>query len=127
ERKLNLQTSRKSFFVVCVLTLLAVNSAAQRPPSPVFYKTADSDEWVRNTLHIQRRYTRVLLVDGSGSPLKTLRVAALELNKRKAAQQNVSRLYPVSAVFKSIQEAAGAARGGDLIAVMPGTYAGFVV
>jgi hypothetical protein len=127
ERKLKLQTFRKTFLVVCTLTLVAISSAAQTPPSPVFYKTANSDEWVRNTLHIQRKYTRVLLVDGFGTPVKTVQVTALELNKGKADQQKVARLYPVSAVFRSIQEAADAARGGDLVAVMPGTYSGFVV
>jgi len=35
--------------------------------------------------------------------------------------------YVVSKVFKTLQEAADFARGGDLVAVMPGTYAGFVL
>jgi hypothetical protein len=115
------------FLIVCALTWLAIGTAAESPPSPRFFRTQNSDEWVRKTLHIQREYARVLLVDGSGRAPRDVRVAALELNRRKADRQNVARPYRVSAVFSSIQEAADAARGGDLIAVMPGTYAGFVV
>ena len=122
-----MQTSRKTLLVVSALAWLAIGAVAETPPSPFFYKTANSDEWVRTTLHIQRQYARVLLVDGSGRALRNVRVTALELNRRKADQPKVARLYRVSAVYKSIQEAADAARGGDLVAVMPGSYAGFVV
>ena len=71
----------------------------------------------------------MLLVDGAGDGdrIKNVRVSALELNKRNANGQKVAALYPINAVYKSLQEAADAARGGDLIAVMPGTYAGFVM
>ncbi len=119
--------SRKIFLIICVLTCLAIGAAAETPPSPVFYKTKNSDEWVRQTFHIQRRYTRVLLVDGAGNHIKNVRVAPLVLNDPHAAVQPEPVLYPIYAVFKSLQEAADAARGGDLIAVMPGTYAGFVM
>jgi hypothetical protein len=66
----------------------------------------------------------VLLVDGAGVRIKNVRVAPLELNDPHVAVQPEPVLYPIYAVFKSLQEAADAARGGDLIAVMPGTYAG---
>ncbi len=69
----------------------------------------------------------MLLVDGSGRGPRNVHVTALDLNNRKADRQEVARVYRVSAVFKSIQAAADSARGGDLIAVMPGTYAGFVM
>ncbi len=117
----------KRLFVVFTLAWLAINATAQMPPSPVFYKTQNSDEWVRKTLHIQQRYTRVLLVDGAGDRIRTVRVAPTELSKRNANGQKVAALYPVNAIYKSLQEAVDAARGGDLIAVMPGTYAGFVM
>ena len=38
-----------------------------------------------------------------------------------------TRRYRVAAVFNTLQQAADASRGGDLVAVMPGTYAGFVL
>src|SRR2546423_9431751 len=117
----------QTIFIISAVTLLAITTSAQTPPSPVFYKTKNSDEWVRKTLVIQRKYTRVLLVDGSGQPIRKVSAAPLELNQRKTGEQKITRVYPVSAVYKSLQEAADAARGGDLIAVMPGTYAGFVL
>src|SRR5438093_13359563 len=101
-----METSRKMFFIVWAFTFLAIGTAAAIPPSPVFYKTQNSDEWVRQTLHIQRKYTRVLVVDGSGTQAKNVRVAALELNQRRTDGQKFATLYPVSAVYKSIQEAA---------------------
>jgi len=122
-----MQQLMKTLFVVFALGWLAINAAAQTPPSPVFYKTQNSDEWVRKTLHIQRRYTRLLLVDAAGEQIKNVRVAPLELNQRNANGQKGAVLYSVDAVYKSLQEAVDAARGGDLIAVMPGTYAGFVM
>ncbi len=50
-------------------------------------------------------------------------------SQRKTGQTKLLRpiQYKVHAVFKTLQEAADAAHGGDLIAVMPGTYAGFVL
>src|SRR5258706_7355767 len=122
-----MRTARKICLIICVLTCVAIRAAAETPPSPVFYKTKNSDEWVRQTFHIQQRYTRVLLVDGAGEGIKNVRVGALELNKRNAHGQSVAALYTVNEVYKSLQEAVDAARGGDLIAVMAGTYAGFVM
>jgi len=116
----------KPFSVSIIYACLLFTAAAKAPPSPVFYKTQDSDEWVRRTLHIQRRYSRVLLVDGAAGHAESVRVNSLELNTRNAPP-GVGVLYHVNAVYKSLQEAADAARGGDLIGVMPGTYAGFVM
>ncbi|HKB66199.1 MAG TPA: hypothetical protein VKC61_10120 [Pyrinomonadaceae bacterium] len=120
--------SRKNYLLVLLLIWLAITSAARTspPPSPVFYKTQNSDEWVRRTLRIQRRYNRVLLVDGAAGQTKSVRIRSLELNKQNSAA-GVDILYPVNEVYQSLQEAADAARGGDLVAVMPGTYAGFVM
>ncbi|MGK3984674.1 right-handed parallel beta-helix repeat-containing protein [Sorangium sp. So ce136] len=95
------------------------------PPAPAgvepFVRTRDSDEWVSQTLKLQRRYERVLAV-GAPAPA-TVRVAALDLNARDAAAE--PQELPVARAFATIQEAADAARGGDLIAVLPGAYAGF--
>src|SRR5882672_6942284 len=117
----------KPLFVVLIYAGLVISAAAQTLVSPVFYKTQNSDEWVRKTLHIQRRYSRVLLVTGADDYPKRVRVKALELNTRNEESPSVGVTYPVGEAYKSLQEAADAARGGDLIAVMPGTYAGFVM
>ncbi|WP_437742298.1 right-handed parallel beta-helix repeat-containing protein [Sorangium sp. So ce1504] len=100
---------------------------APEPPAPTaaepFVTTRDSDEWVRQTLKLQARYERVLVV-GAPAPA-AIRVAALDLNARGAAAE--PRELPVTRAFATLQEAADAARGGDLIAVLPGTYAGFSI
>ncbi len=111
-----------------IVALLGLSSAsAQAPPSPDFYKTANSDDWVAHSIKVQRTYSRVLLVDGSGHPPHTVRVAPLSLNAIHAEIRPQTRRYRVTAVFNTLQEAADASRGGDLVVVMPGTYAGFVL
>src|SRR5438477_6648356 len=102
-------------------------SAGQPPASPIFYRTLNSDEWVNHTFHVQSRYARVLVVDASDHPPHGIRVASLSLNAEKLHGENVDEKdapravprYTVAGVFKTLQEAADAARGGDLIAVMP--------
>lgn len=95
--------------------------------SPVFYQTRDSDDWVTHSIHVQKFYSRVLVVDASEHPPQQISVAAFNLNARETGQTTAARRYRVLTVFKTLQEAADAARGGDLVAVMPGTYAGFVL
>lgn len=90
-----------------------------------YYKTQNSDEWVDHTFRIQERYARVLVVDGSNSAPETIRVAPLDLNAKHSAK--APHEYRVSKVFDSLQKAADAAEGGDLVAVMPGRYEGFVL
>jgi len=115
-------------FVTLLLAFLPHALAAQsRPPSPVFYKTQNSDEWVEHTLHVQNRYSRVLVVDGSGKPPRQIRIGSLNLNTRDKDEAAPIRSYNVNAIYKTLQEAADISQGGDLIAVMPGAYAGFVV
>jgi len=105
---------------------LTVHFAAGASSSPVFFHTQDSDAWVNHSILIQQRYKRVLLVDSSERPVRNLRVSSLDLNSRTRVEV-ARREYKVSASFKTLQEAADAAQGGDLIAVMPGHYAGFVL
>src|SRR4029453_14971275 len=107
-----MQQLMKAILLVFTLGCLVITAAAQTPLSPVFYKTQNSDEWVRKTLHIQGGYTRGLLGGGAGDRIKTVRVAPLELNKRNANGQKVAALYCVNAIYKSLQEAVDAARGG---------------
>jgi len=94
--------------------------------SPVFFHTQSSDEWVDHSIHVQRTYKRVLVVDASDKSPKRLKISALNLNSRTGANGS-TREYKVFASFKTLQEAADAAQGGDLIAAMPGHYAGFVL
>jgi nitrous oxidase accessory protein NosD len=122
---------RRFFCFAAAMLLLAFlprEVAAQSPPpSPVFYKTQNSDEWVEHTLHVQQRYSRVLVVDGSGKPPRQIRIGSLNLNIRDKDEATPIRSYKVNAVYRTLQEAADVSQGGDLIAVMPGAYAGFVV
>lgn len=109
-------------FSVVFLTTLAL--CAQ--PSPVFFHTLDSNEWVSHSLHIQKRYRRVLVVDEAGKGPTYLSVPSLNLNSRLDVNGAATR-YKVSKSFSTLQDAADAAEGGDLVAVMPGHYAGFVL
>lgn len=95
--------------------------------SPIFYRTADSDDWVNHSIKVQRVYKRVIVVDASGHAPLQVQVRSLDLNARQPGVSRASRAYRVEAVYKTLQKAADAARGGDLIAVMPGRYAGFVL
>jgi hypothetical protein len=97
------------------------------PPSPVFYRTQNSDEWVRHSLVVQKVYSRVLVVDPSGHAPQELSIPTLDLSARTPGTGPSTRTYKVYAVYRTLQQAADAATGGDLIAVMPGVYAGFVV
>src|SRR5262249_51207168 len=90
--------------------------------SPSFIKTEDSDAWVRGVFSIQQDYARVLLVTGGKPPLDHVDVSPLELNRRRG--RAAPRALAVTRVFATLQDAADAADGGDLVAVMPGAYAG---
>jgi hypothetical protein len=76
---------------------------------------------------VQKVYSRVLLVDASEHPPHTVSVRALDLNARGKDDRAIVRKYPVHTVFRSLQSAADATQGGDLVAVMPGRYAGFML
>lgn len=101
----------------------AAQVTAPTPPSPVFYRTQRSDEWVEHTFVLQPTYRRVLLVDASGQAPTKIRVPRLALNARSPTPE-LDELA-VDQVFRTLQEAADAAQGGYLVAVSPGTYAGF--
>src|ERR1700726_4320643 len=100
------QLYKPLFGVLLIYVCLVFTAVAQTPPSPVFYKTQNSDEWVRRTLHIQRRYSRVLLVDGAAGHTHSVRVQALELNTRSVNAPGVGVLYSVNEVYKTLQQAA---------------------
>jgi hypothetical protein len=87
----------------------------------------DSNAWVDHSIHIQKNYLRVLAVDASDHPPRQIQVSALRLNATGGDRIGSTRTYRIWTVFKTLQKAADAAQGGDLIAVMPGTYEGFVL
>jgi hypothetical protein len=120
---MNMRDAVKELEISVVLALLGIQAAAATP-SPRFVRTQNSDEWVTKTFHLQQRYSRVLLV-GSGTDINELRVASLDLNH--PLSETTLRSYPIHQRFANLQEAADAAHGGDLIAVLPGHYAGFVL
>ncbi len=97
-----------------------------RDPSPQFFRTTDSDEWVRQSFHVQQRYSRLLLVSATAAGPESLIVESLDLNARPASSGDKAQ-YPVARLFRTIQDAVDESRGGDLIAVMPGTYPGFEI
>jgi hypothetical protein len=98
---------------------------APPPASPEFVTTESSDAWVERTFHVQARPARVLAVVARGAAPRTVRAATLDLNARVASPASARDDLPVTETFATLQEAADAARGGDLVAVMPGTYTGF--
>ncbi len=107
-----------------LLSLLGLAALASPAPSPAFHRTLDSDAWVRASFVVQTAYARVLVVSATGAAPKTVRLAPLDLNARAAG---ALQALPVSQVFTTLQAAVDAARGGDLVAVLPGRYAGFVM
>ncbi len=118
-----------SLVAATLVGILAASPAPARkaPAGPSFVVTRDSDDWVRRTMRVQSAYTRVLVVDASASPPKRIAVRSLALGERLRAESGPARDLAVTAVYTTLQEAADAAEGGDLVAVMPGRYAGFVL
>lgn len=109
----------------------AVSLAAATVP-PGFVIAGSSDVWVQESFRVQPRFERLILVDGSATPARAARVPRLRLDRPgpAAATAPAGAGAPERAadlVVATLQEAADASRGGDLIAVMPGEYAGFVM
>ena len=102
-----------------------INPPPRPPASPVFAATRDSDAWVEASIRLQRSYLRVLAVTASAAPPSRVRAHRLDLDARHPAADVVE--LAVDATFPTLQAAADAARGGDLVAVLPGRYTGFVV
>ncbi|HEY6374821.1 MAG TPA: hypothetical protein VIX90_04775, partial [Edaphobacter sp.] len=123
-----MKTISTAAFLSIVLLCFSQEAWTQGPPpSPTFYHTRNSDEWVNHSLYVQKAYSRVLVVDASEHPPRQIRVSALDLNARPTDHTPAARIYKVHAAFTTLQQAADASRGGDLIAVMPGTYSGFIL
>jgi hypothetical protein len=115
-----------AILLVFLAGCVAPGPLARKDPSPVFFHSQDSDQWVEHSINVQQKYARVQVVNGSDHPPHQLLVPPLRLNSRESVD-GPARQYRVSAVLTTLQQAADAAQGGDLVAVMPGTYAGFVL
>jgi hypothetical protein len=115
------------------VTVTTVASSPPGPPSPLtFFKTQDSSEWVAKNFKVQKSYARILAVYSGDRPPTRVPVDRLDLEA--AASSSVGGTpatlgpveeLPVTAAFKTLEEAASQARGGDLVAVLPGRYRGF--
>jgi hypothetical protein len=116
---------RAGVALAATLALWPARPATAAPPSPVFVHTTDSDEWVRRSFLVQARPRRVLVVSARGESPTFVEVAPLDLNDPQKARR--PRRYRVDVVLATLQEAADAAHGGDLVAVLPGVYAGLVL
>jgi hypothetical protein len=103
---------------------LLVGGAAAAEPPPSFVRTDDSSEWIARSLRVQRYPRRVLLVDAApGARPRTVRVPWRALGGGPGLVDELA----VDAVYATIQDAVDHARGGDLVSVSPGRYAGFRV
>lgn len=103
----------------------AAKDADARPRVGAFVQAQDSDDWVARSFLVQGRYTRVLAVGETAPTPTTVRLPRFDLNGRDFGGEPVD--YPVTRAFKTLQEAANEARGGDLVVVAPGKYVGFVL
>jgi hypothetical protein len=95
-----------------------------KPQALTFFKTQDSSEWVDHTFKVQSKYERVIAVTAGAAPA-TVSVGVLDLKGGPASGAPVE--LPVTLTVKTLQEASKVARGGDLVAVLPGRYDGFTV
>jgi len=100
------------------------SAAAVRAQAPAFYKTQDSSDWVTHTFKVQAKYARVIAVTAGAAPAKVT-VSALDFQAGPAHAPPVE--LPVTLTVKTLQEASRLAKGGDLVAVLPGSYEGFSV
>jgi hypothetical protein len=99
--------------------------AAAEVPSQ-FVIAGSSDAWVHASFEVQARFERLILVDGSATPARAAVVPPLDLDAREPAPaQGPARSADV--VVATLQQAVDVSRGGDVIAVMPGEYQGFVM
>ncbi len=102
-----------------------IEAPPSKPEALTFFKTQSSAEWVKHNFHLQKTYARVIVVDPSGSPPAKITTGQLDLEAGPASQAPLE--LDVTLSVKTLQEAASISKGGDLIAVMPGRYAGFTL
>jgi hypothetical protein len=90
-----------------------------------FHRTQESTEWVARAFKIQARYARVIAVYTGPKAPATVTVGKLDLAAPPGGEAAAE--LKVDLAVRSLQEAADAAKGGDLVAVLPGRYQGFTI
>jgi hypothetical protein len=106
------------------------------PPAPHRFAVAtvpsqyviagSSDAWVLASFQVQQHFERLILVDAGATPARAAVVPPLDLGAAvPAPAQGPPRKAHL--LVATLQEAVDASRGGDVIAVMPGAYQGFVM
>ncbi|MFT3774781.1 MAG: right-handed parallel beta-helix repeat-containing protein [Minicystis sp.] len=100
-------------------------AAAPAAQNLAFFRTQDSNEWVSKVFKVQAAYARVIAVSPDGKAPPTITTSKLDLNALPGTEGNVE--LKVDVTVRTIDEAARMAKGGDLVAVLPGRYAGFTV
>jgi hypothetical protein len=98
-------------------------SASPVPTPLTFFKTQDSSEWVARVFKVQATYARVIAVSADGKAPPTVSVGKLDLNAPPGPE--VPAELKVDVTVRTLDEASRLARGGDLVAVLPGHYQGF--
>ena len=91
-----------------------------------FHRTRDSNDWVARAFRVQAQPPpggRVIAVS-AGEPPARVRLPPLDLERRGSG---VPVDLPVTVAVKTLSEAAREAKGGDLVAVLPGHYEGFTL
>jgi hypothetical protein len=107
----------------------SVQTAPPPPSGPTpltFFRTQDSQEWVSKNFKVQSKYARVIAVYSGDKAPEKVSVAKLDLLAAPGTKETVEEL-PVTLAVRTLEEAAKAAKGGDLVAVLPGRYKGFTL
>jgi Right handed beta helix region len=94
-----------------------------KPEPLTFFRTQDSNEWVEKNIKVQASYTRVIAVTKAEKAPATVTVGKLDLNAPPGPEATVE--LAVTLTVHTLAEAAAEAKGGDLVAVLPGHYQGF--
>ncbi|MBC7870811.1 MAG: right-handed parallel beta-helix repeat-containing protein, partial [Chitinophagaceae bacterium] len=105
--------------LLCLLTLMTVNRQ-----SAMAATESDTETFLATNFDLQSAYTRVLCVQQAAPCPGSINTAVPCLTIGCA---NVPQNYNIHSTYGTIQAASNAALAGDLIIIMPGTYAGVEV
>lgn len=109
-----------ALLVLLLWTSIPVGAKATIPSEP------DTEAFLSANFHLQNQYTGVRCVRQTGvSTCPAQITATVPCLLQSCSHPSVT--YPVSATYTTIQAAANAAQPGELIAIMPGRYAGIDV
>ena len=98
-----------------------------KPEPLAFFRTQDSNAWVARNMNVQATYTRVIAVTKAEKAPATVTVGKLDLNAPPSTAPEATVELAVTLTAHTLAEAAEEAKGGDLVAVLPGHYQGFSI